>query len=643
MALFVLNNAKLAYGHVDLLANTSFSLEEGERVGLIGRNGAGKSSFLKIIAEIEKLDDGLIQKQQGIRIAYVAQEPAFLSSDTVFDTVSVGLQDVKQMRADYEALSMQDWNDDIQHQMDVLYSQIDANQGWAWEQKIDEVLQKLHLDGSRLMSELSGGNKKRVALAQALVIQPEVLLLDEPTNHLDMDSIEWLEQLLVDMHCSLVFITHDRAFLDKVATRIIELDRGIIRSYPGNFTAYLDLKEKQLADEALANARADKLLAQEEVWIRQGVEARRTRSVSRIGRLEQLREQRSARRNTVGQVKLDINTGDRSGKIVAALENVDLAFGEKQVVKNFTATILRGDKVGILGPNGAGKSTLLKLILGELPPDRGDIKQGSQIEIAYFDQLRESLNLEASLEDFISPGSEWIEIGGQRKHVKSYLNDFLFSPERARSPVKTLSGGERNRLLLARLFAKPANVLVLDEPTNDLDIDTLDLLEEFLQDYRGTVFLVSHDRQFLDNVVTSMIAFEGDGFWREYEGGYEDWKIQNARRLASISKSQKSTGSASNQASDVKKTQGASSKETSNKKSGLNKYEEKELEKITSQIEALELAQSEISQQLSDPKIYTEDLKRAKSLQSKMTQINEDLEKLMIRWDELSSKDLEIN
>ncbi len=643
MALFVLNNAKLAYGHVDLLANTSFSLEDGERVGLIGRNGAGKSSFLKIIAEIEKLDDGLIQKQQGIRIAYVAQEPAFLSSDTVFDTVSVGLQEVKQMRADYEALSMQDWNDDIQHQMDVLYSKIDTNQGWAWEQKIDEVLQKLHLDGSRLMSELSGGNKKRVALAQALVIQPEVLLLDEPTNHLDMDSIEWLEQLLVDMHCSLVFITHDRAFLDKVATRIIELDRGIIRSYPGNFTAYLDLKEKQLADEALANARADKLLAQEEVWIRQGVEARRTRSVSRIGRLEQLREQRSARRNTVGQVKLDINTGDRSGKIVAALENVDLAFGEKQVVKDFTATILRGDKVGILGPNGAGKSTLLKLILGELPPDRGDIKQGSQIEIAYFDQLRESLNLEASLEDFISPGSEWIEIGGQRKHVKSYLNDFLFSPERARSPVKTLSGGERNRLLLARLFAKPANVLVLDEPTNDLDIDTLDLLEEFLQNYRGTVFLVSHDRQFLDNVVTSMIAFEGDGFWREYEGGYEDWKIQNARRLASLSKLQKSVVSASNQTSDVKKTQSGSAKEITSKKIGLNKYEEKELEKVTSQIEALELAQSEISQQLSDPKIYSEDLKRAKSLQLKMTQMNEDLEKLMIRWDELSSKDVEIN
>lgn len=630
MALFVINNAKLAYGHVDLLANTSFSLEEGERVGLIGRNGAGKSSFLKIVAEIEKPDDGLIQKQQGIRIAYVAQEPAFLSSDSVFETVAVGIAGVKQMREDYEALSMQEWNDDIQHKMDILYSQIDAHQGWAWEQKIEEVLQKLHLDGSMRMSELSGGNKKRVALAQALVTKPEVLLLDEPTNHLDMDSIEWLEQLLIEMQCTLIFITHDRAFLDKVATRIIELDRGLIRGYPGNFTAYLDLKEKQLADEALANARADKLLAQEEIWIRQGVEARRTRSVSRIGRLEKLREQRSIRRDMVGQVKLDIHSGQRSGKIVATLEDVDLAFGDKQIVKNFTATILRGDKVGILGPNGAGKSTLLKLILGELSPNRGNIRQGSQIEIAYFDQLRESINLESSLEDFISPGSEWIEIGGQRKHVKSYLNDFLFSPERARSPVKTLSGGERNRLLLARLFAKPANVLVLDEPTNDLDIDTLDLLEEFLQDYQGTVFLVSHDRQFLDNVVTSMIAFEGNGTWREYEGGYEDWKIQNTRRLALLEKPIKQNLSPSSLVEEKKVP--------SIKKPGLSKYEAKELEKITLTIESLETSQNEISSQLSDPEIYTKDLKRAKLLQDKMTNINQELEKLMIRWDELLNK-----
>ena len=345
MALFVLSDAQLAYGHVDLLANTSFSLEEGERVGLIGRNGAGKSSFLKIVAELEKPDAGLIQKQQGIRIAYVAQEPIFLSTDSVFDTVAKGLEEIRHLRTEYETLSMQEWNDEVGHQLDVLYGKIDASEGWAWEQKIEEVLHQLHLDGTRLMSELSGGNKKRVALAQALVTKPDVLLLDEPTNHLDMDSIEWLEQLLIDMNRSLVFITHDRAFLDKVATRIIELDRGIIRSYPGNFQSYLSLKERQLMDESLANARADKLLAQEEVWIRQGVEARRTRSVSRIARLEHLREQRSQRRELVGQVKLDIKTGDRTGKIVAALDNISLSFGKKIIVKDFTATILRGDKV----------------------------------------------------------------------------------------------------------------------------------------------------------------------------------------------------------------------------------------------------------------------------------------------------------
>jgi ATP-binding cassette subfamily F protein uup len=627
MALFVISDAQLAYGHVDLLANTSFSLEEGERVGLIGRNGAGKSSFLKIIAELEKPDSGVIQKQQGIKIAYVAQEPLFLSTDTVFDTVAKGLEEIKGLRNEYEALSMQEWTDEVQHRMDQLYSLIDANQGWAWEQKIEEVLHQLHLDGDRKMSELSGGNKKRVALAQALATQPDVLLLDEPTNHLDMDSIEWLEQLLIDMNKSLVFITHDRAFLDKVATRIIELDRGIIRSYPGNFQSYLGLKERQLMDESLANARADKLLAQEEVWIRQGVEARRTRSVSRISRLEHLREQRSQRRELVGQVKLDINSGQKTGKIVAALENVSLAFGDKQIVKDFTATILRGDKVGLLGPNGAGKSTLLKIILGEIKPDQGDVKQGSMIEIAYFDQLRESLDLEATLEDFISPGSEWVEIGGQRKHVKSYLNDFLFSPQRARSPIKTLSGGERNRLLLARLFAKPANVLVLDEPTNDLDIDTLDLLEEFLQDYKGTVFLVSHDRQFLDNVVTSMIAFEGDGKWREYEGGYEDWKIQNQRRLDQLK---------SKPLDDQKPIKVDKSKqETNTPKKSVNKYQKVELDKITIEIDRLEQEQTGITHQLSDAKIYVEKPQVAKDLQDRAHEIQSRLDILMSKWEEM--------
>ena len=627
MALFVISDAQLAYGHVDLLANTSFSLEEGERVGLIGRNGAGKSSFLKIIAELEKPDSGLIQKQQGIKIAYVAQEPIFLSTDSVFDTVAKGLEEIRNCRAEYEELSMQEWTDDVQHRMDQLYGLIDANQGWAWEQKIDEVLHQLHLDGSRLMSELSGGNKKRVALAQALVTQPDVLLLDEPTNHLDMDSIEWLEQLLIDMNRSLVFITHDRAFLDRVATRIIELDRGIVRSYPGNFQAYLGLKERQLMDESLANARADKLLAQEEAWIRQGVEARRTRSVSRIARLEHLREQRSQRRELVGQVKLDINSGQKTGKIVAALENVSLAFGDKQIVKDFTGTILRGDKVGLLGPNGAGKSTLLKIILGELQPNQGEVKQGSMIEIAYFDQLRESLDLEATLEDFISPGSEWVEIGGQRKHVKSYLNDFLFSPQRARSPIKTLSGGERNRLLLARLFAKPANVLVLDEPTNDLDIDTLDLLEEFLQDYKGTVFLVSHDRQFLDNVVTSMIAFEGDGKWREYEGGYEDWKIQNQRRL-DLQKTPTVEESKSPKAAKAKE-------EPTPQKKSNNKYQKVELDKITSEIELLEQEQIGITEKLSHSQIYIDQAEFAKELQERASIIQKRLDHLMSKWEEL--------
>ena len=625
MALFVISDAQLAYGHVDLLANTSFSLEEGERVGLIGRNGAGKSSFLKIIAELEKPDSGLIQKQQGIKIAYVAQEPIFLSTDSVFDTVAKGLEDIRNAREEYEALSMQEWTDAVQHRMDQLYGLIDVNQGWAWEQKIEEVLHQLHLDGARLMSELSGGNKKRVALAQALVTQPDVLLLDEPTNHLDMDSIEWLEQLLIDMNRALVFITHDRAFLDRVATRIIELDRGIVRSYPGNFQAYLALKERQLMDESLANARADKLLAQEEAWIRQGVEARRTRSVSRIARLEHLREQRSERRELVGQVKLDINTGQKTGKIVAALENVSLAFGEKQIVKDFTATILRGDKVGLLGPNGAGKSTLLKIILGVLPPSQGEVKQGSMIEIAYFDQLRESLDLEATLEDFISPGSEWVEIGGQRKHVKSYLNDFLFSPQRARSPIKTLSGGERNRLLLARLFAKPANVLVLDEPTNDLDIDTLDLLEEFLQDYKGTVFLVSHDRQFLDNVVTSMIAFEGDGKWREYEGGYEDWKIQNQRRL-DLQKNSPTEEAKPAKVSKVKE-------ESISPKKSANKYQKAELDQMTTEIETLEKEQLSITQELSNASIYVDNPGKAKQCQERAVEIQKRLDVLMSKWE----------
>ena len=624
MALIALTNAKLAFGHHSLLDQTNLALEEGERVGLIGRNGTGKSSLLKILAGIEKLDDGLLQIQQGLRIAYVAQEPILDSKNTIFEAASEGIANIKYLRTEYETLAQADWNEANQERLDQLQSQLDASHGWNWEQRVSEILNRLHLHSDQIIGTLSGGTKKRVALAQALVTQPDVLLLDEPTNHLDLDSITWLEGLLNEYLGSIVFITHDRSFLDQVATRIVELDRGLLRSYPGNYSRYEFVKEEELNAEALANARADKLLAQEEVWVRKGVEARRTRSVGRVARLEKLRAMRAERRNAMGQVKLSIAAGERSGKIVADLDNISKSY-QKPIVKNFTATILRGDKVGILGPNGVGKTTLLKLILGELAPDSGIVKLGTRIEVAYFDQMRESLNLEATLEDFISPGSEWVEIGNQRKHVKSYLGDFLFAPERTNSPVLTLSGGERNRLLLARLFARPANVLVLDEPTNDLDIDTLDLLEQLLQDYQGTVFLVSHDRTFLDNVVTSMIAYEGDGLWREYEGGYEDYKVQKQRSAVIISDHDPKPA-------EVK----APAKTISNRsatKSKLSSKEKIELEQLPVKIDELEQEQLLINQRLSDPEIYKNDPQLMISLKEKLIVTTNQLELSMRRWE----------
>ena len=633
MALIVLTDAKLAFGHVDLLANTHFSLEAGERIGLIGRNGTGKSSLLKILAGLEKLDDGQLQYQQGLRMAYVAQEPIFDPKDTVFEAVAQGVAEVKALREEYEELSVADWNDESHHRLDEIQSRLEAMSGWNWEQRVHETLDRLHLNPDLAIGSLSGGNRKRVALAQALVAVPDVLFLDEPTNHLDLDSITWLEELLKAFKGSVVLITHDRAFLDAVSTQILELDRGILRSYPGNFSAYEVLKEQELASEALANARADKLLAQEEVWIRKGVEARRTRSVGRIARLEKLREMRAARRDAMGQIKLSVASGQRSGKIVADLENVSKSY-DRPIVKDFTATILRGDKVGLLGPNGAGKTTLLKLILGVIAPDSGQATMGSQIEVAYFDQMREGLNLNATLEDYISPGSEWIEINGNRKHVKSYLNDFLFAPERAASPVSTLSGGERNRLLLARLFARPANVLVLDEPTNDLDIDTLELLEQLLQDYKGTVFLVSHDRAFLDNVVTSIIAHEGDGYWREYEGGYEDWKIQKKRseefKAVAQNKPLEPTSLKTNQ--QTKANQNKPAKSAVQK---LNSKKRQELETIPNRIDALEKEQENIGVSLANPDLYKNNPDQIPSYQARIKEIEEDLMALMTRWEEL--------
>lgn len=630
MALLTLLDAQLAFGHVALLDHTDFSLEANERVGLIGRNGTGKSSLLKILAGLERVDDGTLQYQQGLRLALVAQEPLLDASLSVFDTVRSGLAPVLALMERY-AQGGED--------LGVLQDQIEALDGWSWQQRVDETLQRLHLAPDTRIGTLSGGTRKRVALAQALVARPDVLLLDEPTNHLDLDSIEWLEGLLRDFKGSVVTITHDRSFLDQIATRIVELDRGRLNSYPGNFAQYVAQKEAQLAHEAVTNAKADKLLAQEEVWVRKGVEARRTRSQSRISRLEALRSRRANRRDAVGQVKLDVASGAPSGKLVAELDNVSKSYGDKRVVRDFSATLLRGDKVGLIGPNGAGKTTLLKLILGELTPDSGQVRQGSNLQVAYFDQMRNNLDLDATLEDFISPGSEWIEIGSKRQHVKSYLGDFLFSPARANSPVRSLSGGERNRLLLARLFARPANVLVLDEPTNDLDIDTLELLEELLQNYDGTVFLVSHDRTFLDNVVTSTIAFEGEGQWREYEGGIQDWLAQSQRRRLWEATDSRPTPPAEPAAQSPKSPAPAAPLDkTAHRLPKLSYKEQRELEALPDLIDALEVEQGQLRQELSEGSVYSQNPKRAAELHQRDAVIDEELLEALMRLETLSAR-----
>ena len=595
---------------------------------MIGRNGTGKTSFLKILAGLEKADDGTLQLQQNLRLAYVAQEPLLDQDATVFVAASAGIAGVIALIDQYCA---------GEGDLDALQSAIEAQDGWNWEQRVTETLHRLHLDENAVVSTLSGGTKKRVALAQALVAQPDVLLLDEPTNHLDLDSIEWLEDLLVAFKGSVVTITHDRTFLDRVATRIVELDRGKLRSYPGNFSQYLVLKEDQNAQEAVISAKADKLLAQEEIWIRKGVEARRTRSQSRIVRLEDLRASRAAHREAVGKVRMDVASGALGGKLVAELTNASLSFGDKVIIKDFTATVMRGDKIGLLGPNGAGKTTLLKLILGELVPDSGKIRQGANLQVAYFDQMRNALDLDATLVDFISPGSEWIEIGTQRKHVKSYLGDFLFSPARANSPVRSLSGGERNRLLLARLFARPANVLVLDEPTNDLDIETLELLEELLQSYEGTVFLVSHDRTFLDNVVTSTIAYEGGGLWREYEGGVQDWLIQSKRskeiKLATISVAASAQQTGARGQKNIKSAD--LNKSVTQQK--LSNKAQRELDALQTSIDALEQEQAALHAELADSQLYATNPDRANELYKRDAAIDDELLSALARWEALAS------
>ena len=639
MPFITLDNASLAFGHHALLDHASFQLDAGERVGLIGRNGAGKSSLLKAIAGSIKLDDGVLWRASNARIVYVPQEPELDTTHTIFEAVAEGLGNLQQIIIDYHSVThdMGMPDADIEHLMEKmqhLQHELDVQNGWAAQSRVETVLTRLKLDADALVSTLSGGWRKRVALGRALVAEPEVLLLDEPTNHLDLEAIVWLEDLLLGFQGSVLFITHDRRFLNKLATRITELDRGILTDFVGNFADYQIKKEELMAVEETHAAKFDKVLAQEEVWIRQGIKARRTRNEGRVRRLEALRLERAARRERQGNVKLNLDAGERSGKLVAELDNVTKGYGGRTLINGFNTRILRGDKIGLLGPNGIGKTTLLKLILGDIEADSGKIERGTKINVAYFDQMREQLDEEATLADTISPGSDFVEIGNERKHVISYLEDFLFPPQRSRSPVKSLSGGERNRLLLARLFARPANVLVLDEPTNDLDIDTLELLESLLQEFSGTLFLVSHDRAFLENTVTQVIAFEGNGKLTEFGGGYDDWQRFSSQEKLKISVPIKIPALEAN----IHEPSKASPESTSKNQAKLSFKEQQELDDLPNKIELLETEQTTITSQLADADIYKNQPDLVKTLQTRLSAIEANINTNMQRWEMLETK-----
>ena len=629
MNILSVENASFAVGHVALLDKTSFQLDSGEKIGLIGRNGAGKSSFLKILAGVQKLDDGQIIVQNNLKIVYVPQESFFDKEATVFDTVAEGLGEIRDLLGRYHRVSHELENgssEALLKELNELQLEIEAKDGWKLDAAVKQTLGELGLPENEKIGNLSGGQKKRVALAQAWVQKPDVLLLDEPTNHLDIDAIIWLENLLKAFEGSLVVITHDRRFLDNIATRIVELDRGILRSYPGSFSKYSEKKAQELAVEAEHNRLFDKFHAQEEAWIRKGIEARRTRNEGRVRRLEELRRQRADRRNVQGQVNFKLDSGEKSGKIIAELEHASFAYGDKVIMDKFSAILQRGDKIGLIGPNGIGKTTFLKLILGELQPTYGRIRIGSKQEVAYFDQFRSALNENDTVFYTLGQGNDYVEIGGKKKYVMSYLEDFLFHPARAQSPVSSLSGGERNRLLLAKLFTRPANILVLDEPTNDLDIDTQELLEDLLRDYQGTVFLVSHDRMFLDNVITQSIVFEGQGLLKEYIGGYQDY-IDAKSREEKIQ-----TTSAPKAAAEPEKA-----KPKANRTVKLSYKEQRELDALPDEIAALETEQSEINAQLSDPEIF-KDYEKAGALQNRAEEIETLLLEKLERWELLEAK-----
>ncbi len=626
--------ARLAFGHLPLLDGADFALDAREHVGLIGRNGSGKSSLLCVLAGLTDLDDGDRWVAPTVRIAFVAQEPSLDPAHTVYEAVAIGLGPEGRVLGEYhEALAALEHaaEDTRSHaRVNALQARLDST-GWALGHRIENVISRLGLDADARVSTLSGGWKKRVALAQALAAEPDVLLLDEPTNHLDIAAITWLEEFVRSYPGAVVCVTHDRRFLDAMATRIVELDRGRLRSYPGNFARYQERKAAELNEETLSNARFDKLLAQEETWIRKGIEARRTRNEGRVLRLAELRRERAARRDRLGRINLQVDDAERSGRMVAELSHVTKGFDDCVLIRDFTTRILRGDRIGLIGRNGAGKSTLLKLILGEVDADSGSVRRGTHLDVAYFDQLREQLDPEATLVETISPGGDFIALAGVKRHVMSYLSDFLFPPERARSPVKSLSGGERNRLLLARLFAQPANVLVLDEPTNDLDIETLELLEALLQEYTGTLFLVSHDRAFLDNVVTQTIAFEGDGLLREFAGGYSDWEAWHARQ-------QEAAPSTIPANTNVKPSTAVRNTVGAQPRTGLSYREQQELAALPQEIEAIEQAITALRARFADPALYREHTGEVSALQAELERRELALTAAYAQWEALEAR-----
>ena len=629
MSLIRLRNIHVSFGGPAILESISVAIEAGERLCLLGRNGTGKSTLLKVISGEVKADSGDLEFKQNLKIAVLDQEPRGELDGSIFDVVAMGLGKAAKLLQDYHHALFnftENHNDQTTAELERAQSQVDIHNAWQLNQQVEEVLSRMQLDGDVDYGSLSGGMKRRVLLAKALVIKPDILLLDEPTNHLDLIAIQWLEEQLLSYKGALMFITHDRSFMRKLSTRIIELDRGCLTSYPGDYETYLRRKAEALHAEEVENAHFDKKLAQEEVWIRQGIKARRTRNEGRVRALEKMRVERNQRRNQVGKVAMNVAAADRSGKMVAEAEDVSFDYDGKPLIKSLTTTILRGDKIGIIGPNGAGKTTLLRLLLGDLKPTTGKIVNGTKLEVAYFDQFRAQLDDNASVIDNLSQGREFVEINGSRKHVIGYLQDFLFAPERARSPVSMLSGGERNRLLLARLFSKPSNVLVLDEPTNDLDIETLELLEELVMEYKGTVLVVSHDREFVNNVVTSTLVFEGDAQVNEYVGGYDDWLNYRTEKL---NVGNKVPGVA---ATDKK----ASSQSTkTNKPKKLSYKDQRELETLPAQIESFEKEVEALQALMGSDAFYKKEKQEIKKIQDQLQASETRLMQCYDRWEQL--------